>query len=116
MEAPHELIIEGMGGLIDVVSDHKTGPAALGYSVFYYASGMYTREGSRLMAVDGVEPTAESIASGDYPLCDAYYAVFRQSEAEDGPVRRLLAWILSDEGQRLMQSAGYVPLRTPEGR
>ena len=56
----------------------------------------------------------ESIAAGDYPLTDAYYAVFRKDQPEDSPVRQLLAWILSDEGQILMQSAGYVPLRTLE--
>lgn len=114
MAAPRELIIEDMGGLVDAVSDYQTGASALGYSVFYYASGMYTNSGSRLMAVNGVEPTAETIASGDYPLTDAYYAVFRKSQVADSPVRQLLAWILSDEGQKLMQAAGYVPLRVLE--
>ena len=114
MEAPHELVIADMGGLIDAVSDYAAGPTALGYSVYYYASGMYTSDGSRLMAVDGVEPTDESIASGEYPLTDAYYAVFRTGDAEDPAVRELIDWILTDEGQRLMQSAGYVPLRILE--
>ena len=114
MQAPHELVIADMGGLIDAVSDYAAGPSALGYSVYYYASGMYTSEGSRLLAVDSVAPTDESIASGEYPLTDAYYAVFRTGDDENPAVRELIDWILTDEGQKLMQSAGYVPLRMLE--
>ena len=114
MEAPHELIIADMGGLIDAVSDYQAGPTSLGYSVFYYANGMYTSEGSHMLAVDGVAPTVETIASGEYPLTDAYYAVFRTGDDENPAVRELIDWILTDEGQKLMQSAGYVPLRILE--
>ena len=110
-EPPRELIIDGMEGLIDVVSDYKTGPAALGYSVYYYAGSMYVNDGSRLLAVDGVLPTDETIESGEYPLTDAYYAIYRKSQPGDSPVRQLINWLMTEDGQALAQSAGYVPLR-----
>jgi ABC-type phosphate transport system substrate-binding protein len=33
----------------------------------------------------------------------------------DGAVARYLAWIRSDEGQRIVAKVGYVPLRPGEG-
>lgn len=110
-EPPSELVIDAMDGLVDAVSDYETGPAALGYSVYYYAGSMYVSDGSRLLAVDGVLPTDETVESGEYPLTDAYYAVYRKSEAGDSPVRQLLNWLMTEDGQALAQSAGYVPLR-----
>ena len=111
-QAPTELRIEGMDGLVDAVSSYDgTGKASLGYSVYYYASGMYTNENSRLLKVDGVEPTNDTIASDEYPLVDGYYAVFRKSEAEDSAVRQLVTWLTSLEGQTVAASEGYVPLQ-----
>jgi len=111
MPPPTELVIAGMGELVDAVSEYDGGQGALGYSVFYYAGDMYTSDGSRLLAVDGVLPTVETVADDSYPLIDGYYAVFRKSEPEDGAVRKLLSFLLSQPGQRIAQAEGYVPLQ-----
>jgi len=108
MEPPMTQIVADMGGLIDAVSTYDNSADALGYSVFYYANDMYTSEKSRLIAVDGVLPTAETISAEQYPLWDGYYAVFRKSEPAGSPVRQLMGWLLSESGQQVAVQQGYV--------
>lgn len=110
MEAPTAWQRYTMGDLLEVVGGYENARAALGYSVFYYVRNMYGMDTIRLLAVDGVEPTEETIASGTYPLCTYYYAVMPSDLEEDAPERRLVEWLLSDEGQRVAAEAGYVPL------
>lgn len=52
----------------------------MGYSVYYYAKNMYSVPGLRLMAVDGVVPSEETIANGSYPFLNEFYAVIRKNE------------------------------------
>ncbi|MBQ3090931.1 MAG: substrate-binding domain-containing protein [Clostridia bacterium] len=108
--APTEMRPGGMDDLVDAVSDYDEGLHSIGYSVYYYASGMYTDPGSKMIAVDGVYPTDETIADGSYPLTDGYYAVYDAEHGENSPVGRLLAWLRSENGQKVAQASGYVPL------
>ncbi|MDR0929596.1 MAG: substrate-binding domain-containing protein [Oscillospiraceae bacterium] len=103
-----------MSFLVDAVSAYDNNEGALGYSVYYYIDQMYGNDRLRMLSVDGVAPTRETIADGSYPLCTYYYAVMRADLPEDAPERALVRYLLSDEGQRVVESAGYVPL-TPQG-
>jgi len=105
-----ELVIASMGQLIDRVASYTNAPNTLGYSVFYYATQMYKSESIRILAVDGVMPSAQSIADGTYPLCTNYYAVLRKDTEPGDPARGMVAWLLSEEGQRMVTEAGYVPM------
>jgi phosphate transport system substrate-binding protein len=72
---------------------------------------MYSRETIKFVKVDGVEPDNGTIRKDKYPYTSAYYAVLRKSEPEGSKARELLAWILSEQGQKTAEAAGYVPLR-----
>jgi len=111
MDAPKELKPAEMAGLIEVIASYDNSDKALGYSVFYFANSMYNKETIKFVKVDGVEPTNETIKSGQYPYTSAYYAVIRKNEPKDSNARKLLAWLLSNEGQKLAEQSGYVPLR-----
>lgn len=80
MEAPSERYPGEMGGLIDALASYNNEKNALGYSVYYYAKNMYSVPGLRLMAVDGVVPSEETIANGSYPFLNEFYAVIRKNE------------------------------------
>ncbi|MCL2544495.1 MAG: substrate-binding domain-containing protein [Clostridia bacterium] len=110
MKPAKEVLAGSMGGLIEEVAAYNSAPNALGYSVFYYVTRMYMSENIRVLAVDGILPSAQTIADGTYPLCTNYYAVLRKDTAPDDPARQLVAWLLSAEGQRVAAEAGYVPL------
>ena len=110
MPAPTELKPAEMGDLVDAVSNYESGKAALGYSVYYYASGMYTDAGSKLIAVDGVYPTNETIKDGSYPFVDGYYAIYL-GDGESNGVKTLIDYLLSDGGRIIAESSGYVPIK-----
>ncbi|HEY9061563.1 MAG TPA: substrate-binding domain-containing protein [Pseudobacteroides sp.] len=109
MDAPKN-IVWGMSELIDSIAKYDNAENALGYSVYYYAKSMYNKDTIKFIAVDGIAPDNNTIASGKYPFTSAYYAVFKKSEAQTSPARSLLAWIMSREGQETAEKAGYVPL------
>ena len=110
MDAPMELRPAEMGMLIDELARYNNEGNALGYSVFYYANYMYQQPGLRMIAVDGVQPSDDTIADGSYPLLNEYYVVIRADEPEDSPARLLRDWILSDEGSAAIVKAGYIPM------
>lgn len=109
MEAPTELAPASMGGLVDSVAAYNNSANAIGFSVYYYVDQMYSQPGLRLLAVEGVAPANDTIASREYPLCNEFYAVIRAGAAPDSPERRLYDWLSTDAGRACIEKAGYVP-------
>ena len=65
--------------------------------------------GAKLVNVEGVEPLLDTARSGEYPVSRPLYNYYRKGDLSDmGQV--YVDLLLSDEGQALAQSAGFVPL------
>ena len=109
MEAPGELIQTGMSGIILEVSSYQNNSNAIGYSFLYFATEMVPNDQIKLFAIDGIAPTKENIANGTYPFIDDFYAVTRKDKSKN--TKKLLDWILSDEGQYLVKAIGYTPIK-----
>ncbi len=86
-------------------------PQGIGYSIYYYDHFMAASPYTRPLAIDGVEPNAETIASGAYPWVTSVYVAYREGEAADSPAMRLMRWLLTPEGQTVVRESGYVPAR-----
>ncbi|NCB51141.1 MAG: hypothetical protein EOM54_04565 [Clostridia bacterium] len=84
---------------------------AIGYSLFHYASNMQMIDGYKIIKVEGVEPSAEATASGDYPLIAEYCAVISASAADGSPERILWEWLQGPDGQEFIAAQGYVPVQ-----
>lgn len=110
MEAPEETRIGSMIGLLEAVADYDNSADALGYTVYYYLSNMEGEKlnRSKILAVDGIDPSNESIASGEYPYVNDFYVVIRKDAAADSPERVLYNWIISDQGKELARNENYV--------
>ncbi|MBQ2867490.1 MAG: substrate-binding domain-containing protein [Firmicutes bacterium] len=108
MDAPTEMRMQGMGDLVEAVADYENSPGAIGYSYFYYVTDMWINEGVKLLSIDGEMPSVKSIEEETYPILTHYYAVTRGNMAEDSNTIKLLEWILSSEGQKIAEQAGYV--------
>jgi len=65
----------------------------------------------RMLAVDGIKPTYQTVFDGSYPLSVTYYAVLKKGLPKDHAARQLVGWLLSDEGQQALIAAGYVSVR-----
>lgn len=111
MEPPKERIIASMGEIIDAVAVYKNDQDAIGYSYYYFATDMWNNDKVRLVAVDGVKPNKQTIGNRSYPIMTAYYAVMRSDEPKGSNARKLVSWILSEQGQKTVEEAGYVRLR-----
>lgn len=84
--------------------------ASIGFSFRFYMTGIVEDSGVKLLALDGVAPTPENIASGAYPVVSEFFAVTRANEVNPN-VQRVVDWLLSDEGRALIEAVGYVPTR-----
>jgi phosphate transport system substrate-binding protein len=97
-----------MGGPIDAVAKD---PDALAYSVYFYEEFMNKNPANRLLAIDGVLPTRQTIADRTYPLTADVFVVTRKDLKADNPAAKVRDWLLSPAGQRLVADSGYVPIR-----
>lgn len=109
MDPPTEDRIDGMGGIITCTADYRNYKNAIGYSFRFYSTEMVNNDQIRLLSINGVSPTVENIASGAYPLGGEFYAVTLASNKNPN-VDALIDWILSDQGQELIEKTGYIPL------
>ena len=66
---------------------------------------MYPNPEAKLLKIDGVAPSAENIASGAYPFTVEFYAI--TNGAPKGNTKKLIDWILSPQGQALIEKTGY---------
>ena len=108
MNPPTELAPAARGELVDSSAAYNNSANAIGFSVYYYIDQMYSQPGLRLLAVDGVTPSNDTIASEKYPLCNEFYAVLHPDSAADSPERRLYDWLDTDAGQDCIKKSGYV--------
>lgn len=107
IQAPEtEEMISGMGGIISEVASYRNYKNAIGYTFRFFSTEMIRNDEIKLLAIDGVEPSIETIRSDEYPLAAEFYAV---TAGSDNPnVQPFIDWILSEEGQRLVEETGFV--------
>lgn len=106
-----EVGMVGMGGLVDQVAEFKDAESSLGYTIYYYVTRLYKKENVKLLGINGIDCSQKTIKDGSYPLSGNVYAVILKSKPEDSSARKLLSWILSDEGQECIKQAGYVGIK-----
>ena len=115
MEPPKEgrnddNVIDSMGGIIQEVADYKNYNGSIGFSFKYYFNTIVNAPNVKMISVDGVEPTKENITNGTYPIITPLYAVTYKDNPNEN-VKRLIDWILSDEGQELIEKTGYARIK-----
>ncbi len=107
MEAPKELVNDLMAGIIERVANYKSKTNSIGFSFRYYVEGIIKNPDIKMISIDGIAPTAENIKNGTYPVVTPIYAVTYEEQTNEN-VDKLLNWILSDEGQYIIEETGYV--------
>jgi phosphate transport system substrate-binding protein len=101
----------GMIGIFLELTQSRNG---LGYSVYYYERFMSGSPRTRVIAVDGVEPTYETIRDRKYPYTSDVLVVTRKGPDTNAPALRLRDWLRSPEGQAVVRESGYVPSTSRE--
>ena len=104
-----ENVIGGMGGIISKTADYKNYKNAIGYSFRYYSQEMVNNNQIKLLNIEGIEPNLKNIENGTYPIASEFFAVTRTDADEN--TKKLLDWVLSNQGQELVKRTGYTPVR-----
>ena len=107
LEPDMQTEVGGMGGIIEQVADYKNKSTSIGFSFRFYVEGIIQNPDIKMIAVEGVAPTKENIKSGLYPIIAPVYAVTYAGNANEN-VHKLIDWMLSDEGQYIIEETGYV--------
>lgn len=103
--------------LTDVIAAKTEEPVGygLGYSIYYYYHNvdavLDTKRHLKLLAIDGVMPSDETIADGSYPLSNNTYIVLRKDTPADAPARRMAEFMLTEAGQQCVEGAGFGRLK-----
>jgi phosphate transport system substrate-binding protein len=96
--------LPGTAAVINAVSKDQGG---IGYGGIAYAEGVRTVK----VAADGgepVEPTMENATSGKYPL-SRFLHIYSAGEPA-AIAKEYIDFVLSDEGQKVVEGVGYYPL------
>lgn len=84
--------------------------ASIGFSFRYYMDGIVENDAVKMLSLNGVYPSAENIQNRTYPIVAQFYAIYRaDNENENIPI--LIEWLLSEEGQALIEACGYVRIQ-----
>lgn len=82
---------------------------SIGFSFRYYMDGIVANNGVKMLSLNGIYPSAENIQNGTYPVIAKFYAIYRADNTNEN-IPILIDWLLSDEGQNLIEESGYVRL------
>lgn len=110
MEPAKEDVNSGMGDIIKQTANYRNYKNAIGFSFLFYATEMVHEQQIHLLKINGVEANRTNISNGTYPLTAPFYAI---TAGSDNPkVQPFINWILSPQGQYLIEKTGYTPLKS----
>ena len=101
--------ISEMNGSAEVVENVVKTPTGLGYSgMGYKTPAVNWLKVSNKKGEPGVEPGVDVARNGKYPIARKLY-LYTAGEPT-GEIKAYIDWILSPEGQKIVEKEGFVPL------
>lgn len=100
-------VIESTEELVEKIEDSNISTSIIGYTNFHNIDTKNAK--IKIIAINEVKPNIETIKSEEYPLVTFYYAVTRGDTKENSALD-IIDVMLSEQGQKIIQNAGYIPL------
>jgi len=98
--------LPGTGAIVNAIAKDKNG---IGYGGAAYAKGVKYLKVKKDAQTSGYEPTLENIKSGNYPISRYLFWYLRNKPT--GETKKLVDWILSEQGQQIVSKVGYFPVK-----
>jgi len=98
--------LPGTAAVVNAVKNDKNG---IGYGGAAYAVGVKHCKVKKDDSSPAVEPTAENIKAGTYPI--SRYLYMYMTNRPTGEIKTYVDWILSPAGQSLVTELGYFPVK-----
>ncbi len=104
--SPQTQTLPGTAAVVNAVAKDKNG---IGYGGAAYAKGIRFAQVKADENSPGYEPNAENVKKNLYPISRYLYLYTRSRPT--GEVKKYIDWILSPEGQSVVEKVGYFPVR-----
>jgi phosphate transport system substrate-binding protein len=98
--------LPGTAAVVNAVARDKNG---IGYGGAAYAKGVKKVKVKKDASSPAYEPTPATIAAGQYPITRFLYMYTRTKPS--GAMKAYIDWILSQEGQAIVNEVGYFPVK-----
>ena len=85
--------------VIDFISENEN---AIGYGGMGYKGDIFDAK------IEGIEPSEKNSQNDTYPI--TRYLHFFTTKIPDGAVKDFIDWVLSPDGQKIVESSGFIPL------
>jgi phosphate transport system substrate-binding protein len=95
-------------GTAAVINATSKDPKSIGYGGIAYGEGVKHLKVKPDDKSPGVEPTMENVLAAKYPISRYLYWYFAGQPA--GEIRKLAEWVVSKDGQAVVENVGYYPL------
>jgi phosphate transport system substrate-binding protein len=81
----------------------------IGYTPFFYCTAM-VRDllNVRMLSIDGVTPSKESLRGDKYPFVSSIYAAVRKSESHESIAYKLYQFLFTKNGSDMIDESGYI--------
>jgi phosphate transport system substrate-binding protein len=107
--ADYSPMVQTLPGTAAVINAVSKDPRGIGYGGIAYAKAVKHVRVKPDAGSPGIEPTMENVLEARYPISRYLYWYFAGSPS--GDLKAFAEWVLSDEGQSLVEKVGYYPLR-----
>lgn len=104
--SPSAQNMPGTAAVVNTVAKDKHG---IGFGGAAYGKGIKFLKVKKDENSPGYEPNAENIKTGKYTITRYLYMYTRSKPT--GALKEYIDWILSDEGQEIVNKVGYFPVR-----
>lgn len=92
-----------------ILQEVSSSPGCIGYV------GLgYVRESVKVVALDGVLPSWDTVRTRKYPLSRPLYLYL--DRPPEGAIKDFLNFVLSEEGQRIVAETGFIPVLEERAR
>ncbi|MCH3906910.1 MAG: phosphate ABC transporter substrate-binding protein [Sphaerochaeta sp.] len=91
----------------EVATKIASTPGAIGYIGMAFGK-IVTEAGGRVLTIEGVEPNAENVKDGKYPISRSLYMVSKGQL--EGVGKQFVDFLLGTKGQAIVLDSGFIPL------
>lgn len=83
----------------------------IAYTPYYYGTYMANFSVVKMVAVNNVMPSHETIKNGTYPLVTEVVVAYLSDLPKDSSAAKIRDWLLTVDGQKVVAESGYVPIK-----
>ena len=84
----------------------------IGYTPFFYCTAMVRDLMKvKMLSIDNVAPSKESLRKNKYPFVSSIYAAIRKSESHESMAYKLYQFLFTKRGAEMIDESGYIAIR-----